>query len=266
MEIIFSPHNQTKIFSIISKQEIQINEINEFLDNYKNLIENEKDQLAIFIHFIMLQNGFYFLKDDEKFDFTFNQIKNSNDYHMIIYNSIFCDHKIDKINLCILKSGSFYHVMLKYKNFKSKFFKIDSLNLLNSENNIVRKQKIFDSILLNFKNIVLIPFKLYLKEEYNINLINGLLDLPVELIFKLCTKYLDVRSICSLFKSCKRFHFLLNSDQKTENSIWKQLLVRDFQIKLTNERTLNFKEEYIKQFLKKFKRKFSLSYCDYEYL
>lgn len=257
----------TILKEIKRKSDLDIDDIEGFFDAFKCEIENEKDKLAVMAHLIMIRENFLFLKDEMQ-NFYLNQVKNKNYFNKLSYNCFrsqrpSIEYIFDSnILVCVLKSGKYVDIELKYKNFNSKFLKIDLndffYNYLKSSNE--KKMKLFKDFELKFKSSILVPFKFYLKSTNEIfqHIVNGLSDLPVELlIFKLSLKYLDIRSISSLMQTSKHFYQMFNSDLKSSKSIWCYLIRRDFRNDYAPRESdsINFKDEFITFFKGSFKFK-----------
>jgi hypothetical protein len=230
-------------------------------DFFANDVADAKDKVAVLVHLIMVQQNFIFLVSDQCQDPTsrIEQIK-SDLYNKISYNAVRLKAsdqiiKLDSnILITILKSGNNLDIHLKYKEFNSVFLKVNLGDLFLLNQNL-------ETFQVRFKDDLLNPLKLYLRTSAeNINLINGLVDLPFEIVYKLCTTYLNVKTIMALSRSCRQINRLIFSDLKSSNSIWNKLIKRDFGIKLIlNDASLpnsNYYQEY-KNYFRKRKHGFS---------
>lgn len=216
------------------------------VDDYRlflSVVNSNKEKIAYLINFIMIKENFCFLNDNgQNCD-----IKISND--QIYFTKLFYNHyqfkenviNLDNVLITILKSGRFVDINLKNRNFSSRFLKLNLDDLF--ANLSLDKIQNFE---LNFKNVVLIPFKFYLKSNSNLNIITGLTDLPIELIIEISLRHLNIDSIVKLSQTCRYFWKLLDSDQKIP--FWQKLIARDFNklIPLNTNNVTNSKEEYIK--------------------
>ncbi|RNA26993.1 F-box only 7 [Brachionus plicatilis] len=213
--------------------------------SYLSEIDSNKQKLAYLIHLILLRENFCFLNDNgQKMD-----AKISNDE--IYFTKLYYNHyqyketfiNLDNVLITLLKSGRFVDMNLKNKNFSSKFLKLN-LDDFFADLSLDKIQ----NLELNFKNEVLIPFKIYLKSNFDLNIITGLSDLPIELIIEISLKYLDIRSIVKLSQTCRYFRKLLDSDGKIP--FWQKLIARDFKqlipLNTTDQSLLGSKREYIK--------------------
>jgi hypothetical protein len=231
---------------------------------YFNDINDNKDKICLLIHLIMIQQSFNTIIEENTYR-GINQSK-SEFYNKITYNSInFKDNYIkltSNILITVLKSGNTVDIHLKYKTYNTKFLTL-KLNEFFQTSSLTEeiREKMLIKFQIDFKDIILNPFKHYLRsnEDGNISLINGLIDLPLEIIFKICTNYLSVKSIVSLASTCNYLNKILFSNLTKSETIWNKLIYRDFKIKLTiNDATLtntNYLQEY-----KKYHRKRKSNY------
>jgi hypothetical protein len=256
--------NVTNLDSLIRRIKLEINfkwsDFEDALEHFfLNEINNNKDKVCFMIHLIMMQHNFcYYEANTERNTYQgINQVK-SDLFNKITYNSI--DLKTNCIILnsnlliTILKSGNNLDIHLKYKTFNSKFLTV-KLHELFQPINVNSREKYLETFQIDFKDVILNPFKNYLRLNENIFMINGLIDLPFEILFKLCTNYLNVRSIVSLASSCIHFNKVLFSNLTKSETIWNKLIYRDFKIKLMlNDSSLlstNYLEEYKKYYRKR---------------
>ena len=231
---------------------------------YANDVNDNKDKICLLIHLIMMQQNFsyYDPKSKKNTNHEINQIK-SDLYNKITYNSISSNtdliHLNSNILITILKSGNNVDIHLKFKNYNTKFLSVKLNEMFQMQSNAEIKDKSFDKFQLDFKDSILNPFKHYLRLNEDIFLINGLIDLPYEIIFKLCTNYLNIKSILCLASSCCYLNKILFSNLTKSDSIWNKLIYRDFKVKLTlNDATL-LNNNYLKEY-KKYYRKRKYSY------
>jgi hypothetical protein len=250
--------------------------LNEKFKIYSNEIETDKDKLAILLHLIMLDSGFTNTNN------VIKQIKR-NQFNKIYYNqtkvnlkqqgqSIVYSLKHDLI-LILLQSGSTIDLNMKYDTFSSAFMKLNLKHIFYQPQFYVSKQtdltEIKNNLEIEFKNKILNPFKFYLKSieldkclSENYNYINGILDLPIELIIKLALVYLDINSIVCLFSTNCYLYKLFNSDQMSDSSIWLKLIKRDFKTCVLNTSTtnnVNYRNKYVKLYFdqKLFNKKYN---------
>ena len=247
--------------------------LNEKFKIYSNDIENDKDKLAVLLHLIMLDSGFTNTNN-------FKQIKRDQ-FNKIFYNqtkvnlkqqgqSIVYSLKHDLI-LILIQSGSTIDLNKKYATFSSAFMKLNLKHSFYQPPFYVTKQtdltEIKNNLEIEFKDKILNPFKFYLKSiefdkclNENYNYINGILDLPIELIIKLALVYLDINSIVCLFSTNCYLYKLFNLDQMSDSSIWLKLIKRDFKTCVLNTSTnVNYRNKYVKLYFdrKLFNKKYN---------
>ena len=236
-------------------------QIDKSLDKYSNEINNDKDKLAIIIHLIMLQSGLRYIENE--FDIL-KQTKGSQ-FNKLYYNQTKIDFKSkdadyyqlkNNLIIVILQSGGNVDINAKYADYSSSFIKQSLKEFFYEPQFYVTKKlnlnQVTEKFEIDFKNKILNPFKFYLKQNelntnflLNNNYINGLIELPIELVFNLALNYLDINSIVALNRTNKYFYNLFNSDTLTESSLWLKLIKRDFKKESTNL-TSNYRSQYVK--------------------
>lgn len=241
--------------------------IDEAFKTYSSQIQNEKDKLAVIIDLIMLKSGFKCGQND------LNQTKGSQ-FNKLVYNQARTDFKSKEFNyyqlksnliIILLQSGTQIDLTGKYGNFTTGFLKINLREFFYEPQFYVTKKLNLNLVTkefeIKFKDTILNPIKFYLKTTELISetsFINGLCDLPVELIVKLALNYLDVHSIVKLTKLNKYFYNLINSNSSSDGSIWFKLIRRDFDptIDLLD---VNYRIHYVKLYhsRKLFNKKFN---------
>lgn len=229
-------------------------DIDQGLDIYRDYIKDDFDRLAVLIHLVMLQSDFKHIKAetvDPNADLYINMTVGRS-FNKLSYNQV-QEHTLENKNLILtfIRSGASHaDLNLKCGTFNSTFLKInlDMMPKLSDAKTIV-------SLTNDFKDCLLNPFKYSLKSQ--IKLINGLVDLPVELFYKLAVTYLNIRSVVALMRTSRHFMSLLNADQTSCNSLWFLLFKRDWVTIYTsaNNRdwlesnaTINFRTDYIKKY------------------
>ena len=243
---------------------------------YSDEIENEKDQFAVFIHLIMLRAGF------DSYDSS-SQVNDKNSIKQIkgsLYNKLFYKRtRIDfksreeltydlkgSLIVLLLQSGSSVEVSAKYEKFQSGFIKLRLNEFFYEPHFYVKKRTCLDTVAaqleINFLNNVLNPFRFYLKNNelerlgLDGNYINGLSELPVELVFRLAVSYLDIGAIVALYSTSKYFYQLFNSDLNTDSSVWLRLIKRDFKSEWSSLRIdsimgANYRSKYVELYYKR---------------
>lgn len=222
------------------KTDLDIDDYNSYL----SVCFSNKEKLARLINLILVRENFYFLNEfGEKLD---TKISADDTYFTKIYFNHY-QYKEKFINLnnvfiTMLKSGRFVDINLKNNKFSSNFIK---LNLDDFFDNLSLEK--IQNFKINFVNDVLVPFKFYLKSNFSLNIITGLIDLPMELIIQISVRYLDIKSIVKLSQTCRYFKALFDSDQI---QIWQNLISRDFKqiipLNTTDPNMSNSKNEYAK--------------------
>lgn len=217
------------------------------LDDYKSYLSvyfSKKEKLAQLIHLILYRENFCFVNENGEKLSTI--ISNEEIYFTKIYYNHYQDKEklinLDNIFITLLKSGRCIDINLKSNKFSSNFIKLnlddffDDFSLYKIQN--------FE---LNFMNDVLIPFKFYLRSNFSLTTVKGLVDLPIELIIEIILKYLDIKSIVKLSQTCSFFRKLFDSDQIP---LWQKLIDRDFKqttpLNTNHLKVSNSKREYIK--------------------
>ncbi|CAF0704547.1 unnamed protein product [Brachionus calyciflorus] len=245
---------------IFHKIELNLDYFIGYLVQKAEQIQTNKDKLSFLIHLLISRERFSFKQNqnEPQVDYNLHKIQKDEIYFTKIFYNHFQNDQIEylfdsNIIITLLKSGRFIEIQLKYKNYLSNFYKINLDEMFLDLN--TKKLKLFE---LNFKNVILIPFKFYLKSMFDINTgITGLTDLPIELIIHLSLKYLDIKSIVSLSQTCRYFCKLLNPDLDRTIPFWEKLIMRDFKVYIGHkEVSHNYKQEYTR--LHKSTKKFKL--------
>ena len=218
---------------------------------YTVLIQNDFDRFTILVHLIMIQTNFkYTVQADQEAnqpDLSINLAK-EHLYNKLVYNCVYSNcgqlNKLsDDLILIILKSGVHHaDITLKCNKFKISLPKnVNFSNLLAPKVSFLK----VNEFCLNFKNEILNPFRFHYSPIMHQQLIHGLLDLPVEIVYKLIRNYLDIKSIVSLMQCSTKLFSAINHDLTSPSSIWAKLLDRDFKKSLS---TVNYRDEYIRQY------------------
>jgi hypothetical protein len=222
-------------------------ELSESFTYYSHLIHNDLDRLTVLIHLIMIQANFKYNEQTSHSceNISFMNIHKGSFYNKLAYNKLDYSHTEnnealnDKLEsdliIVLIRSGKSVDLNLKFNKFESSFMKIN----LNDE----FTSQTIKSMIIQFRNKILNPFKFHYSKISNKNLIYGLLDMPIEIIYKLVLNYLDIRSIIALQNSSKHLYRILSVDQPSQ-FIWKRLLFRDFKID-TNLATESYRKKYI---------------------
>ncbi len=247
------------------------------IKSYSNEIENEKDQIAVFIHLIMLRAGFDSYDSGAQISdkSCIKQTKGSL-YNKLFYKRTKIDFKSKEqltydlkssLIVLLLQSGSNVEITAKYEKFQSGFIKIHLKEFFYEPHFYVKKRTCLDTAIAqletDFLNNVLNPFRFFIKYneleslDLDSNYINGLRELPVELVLRLAVNYLDMNTIVALFSTSKYFNRLFNSDLNTDSSVWLRLIKRDFKsecysLHIDNSTTgINYRSKYVELYYKR---------------
>lgn len=229
---------------ISNKSEIESDDLNQLFQLYSNEIVDFKDQLAVFLHFLMLKSGFL-NSSGESTNYEIVQKKGSI-YNKIEYNSVKdADKNIKQLNskiflMLFISTDLVAEIQLQHGKFNSSFQKV-KLNRLftgeirNKSNEFAQMDTNFaHDFIIDLKNNLINQLKLHLKRSESLNIdLHTLTDLPVELIYKICLKYLSTQSIVALMLTCRHFRDIFYSDVFDRKSFWKKLLKRDFEMDLS---------------------------------
>lgn len=224
---------------------------------YASAIDTEKDKLAVVIHLIMTRSGFKYSADEEC---DFKQTRGAQ-FNKIFYDQIRSDFKSREVSyyrlksnliVILLQSGNSVDISVKYLTFMSSFLKLNLNEFFNEPKFYIAKKLNLNSVSkqfeIKFKDALLNPVKFFLKSTEltsELNFINGLCDLPVELIVRLTLTYLDIHSIVKLTKLNKNLYNLINSNVSSTSSVWFKLIRRDFNRDF-NLTDVDFRVHYIK--------------------
>ena len=228
---------------------------------YTDHNQNSFDRLSILLHLFMIHSSFIPVDDNDATDIFISITKEKN-HTKLIYNQIEVSSNNNCFNsynnnskqffqlkknltIIIIKSGNSQVVInLKHDKFISEFLNIelnhqlDKLDLRKLEN--------------DFKAKCLNPFKFAFKD---FKLINGMMDLPAELHFRIVLQYLNIEAVMALMKTSKYFYRILNSEPTSCDSMWFQLFKRDWDkydsLKkewVSTSSAINFRSDYIKNY------------------
>ena len=227
------------------------NDLLDALEFYTGLIQNDFDRFTILVHLVMIQTNFLCIdqadQDANQSDLSIN-LAQEHLYNKLVYNCVYNNcGQLNKLGadliLIILKSGVHHaDITLKCNKFKVSLRKNINFSNLLAPKMCVQKVNEF---CLNFKNEILNPFRFYYSPIMHQHLIKGFLDLPAEIVYKLITNYLDIKSIISLMQCSTRLFATINHDPTSQTSIWAKLLHRDYKKSLN---TVNYRDEYIRQY------------------
>ncbi len=242
------------LHNIKSKLVLDKSDIYQGFEIFCGYIKDDFDRLIILIHLLMLQSNFQHTNDTiGDTNNPYVKLETGKSYAKLIYNQVQSGHTITQLesNLIItfIRSGARHaDFNLKCGTFNSSFLQID----FESMKKQMDSDKKIASLANDFKDTIFNPFKHYFKQ---VKLINGLTDLPVELIYKIAVSYLNIRSVLSLMQTSKYLYNILNSDQTSSNSLWFLLFKRDWVTIYTSSNkdwlqsnAINFRTDYIKNY------------------
>ena len=246
---------ETYILSLKSNLLLEKADIERGFTFYTQQITNDFDRLTILIHLIMLQAGFKCHYENQNSIEQYLKLTKGSIYNKLEYNEINKEKSLQLANtliITLIKSGKCHcDLNLKYNKFISKFLKINIDSVIS---NIERTINTFTN---EFKDTVLNPFKLSIKEP---KLINGITDLPVELLTRIAVKYLNIRQVVALMQTSKYFLNLLDADRSSCNSLWFLLFKRDWDKHNSLKKEwvmksgINFRNDYIKNYKSQHRR------------
>lgn len=215
-------------------------------ENYKNYIQSDFDRLTIIINLIMNHSGFKFEQTEGGINLTKGTFFNKLTFNKF-EDSSKSFHLENNLIITLINSGSkTIDISLKYSGFNSSFMTVILTDFFSSSLNA----KIIELTNM-FKNKVLNPFKVSYKKE---KLINGMSDLPVEILFKIALDYLDIKGLVSLMQTSKFFLQIFDSDRTSCSSIWYGLFRRDWdkygslRREWVEASSINFRNDYIKNY------------------
>jgi hypothetical protein len=276
------------------KLDLDDNDISIAFEKYNSLIDCNNDRFVILIHLIMLQNGFMYTSSDcaTSIFLTKHKYFSQLNYNFYKFNKIEIKFETNiKIIINFMSNINRLTIQAFFKNYSTLniFYvnkkQIDScLASTESENKCNEELR---SLIIEFKNLILNPLKLYFYETYNRGLLIGksIIYLPNEILLKI-VKYLDIKSIVNLSRMCKLFRSLtfeknlIKSDRRilaksvslipdtiqSCNLLWKHFLKRDFKKDFdktmeTNNDSCNFLLVYKECFERVRKRRYR-SFCN----
>ena len=227
-------------------------DITSSFETFKSFISSDFDRLTIIIHLIMEHSGLKFKKLNQEVSAI--ELTTGSFYNKLTYNWFETKSKSFKfehnIIITLINSGSkTIDINLKHIRFNSLFVKVSLAEFFSADLN----SKLIELTNM-FKDKVLNPFKLSYKDE---KLIIGIVDLPVEILFRLALNYLDIKGLVSLMQTCTFFKDIFDNDRTSCNSLWYGLFKRDWDKYDSLRRdwvessSINFRNDYIKNYKRK---------------
>jgi hypothetical protein len=240
---------------ILKESDIELNDLTRLFQFYSNEIVDLKDKLAVFLHFLMLKSGFLNTSDqvtDKNYEIV---QKKGSIYNKIEYNSVIqADKKIKQLSskiflMLFISTDLVGEIQIQHGTFHSSFQKVKLNRLFSSETcsrpseSVKMNLNSTQDFIVDLKNNAINQLKLHLKRSEGLDIrLHTLSDLPVELIYKICLKYLSTPSIVALMLTCRHFRDMFYSDSLDRKSFWNKLLKRDF------ETDLNLNDAYLTRF------------------
>lgn len=240
--------------SRIRKLNLEIDLKNEHVQELFELFERTgadvtgKDRLAVLVHYFTVKNSIV-----NRDGLQPNELKDDRFFNKLYYDTIRAGNETlpldGRVLVCVLKSGKYCDIELKYKNFASNFLKVnlDELESLKQREKFVKlfERDFTDRCLIPLKH-ELVREKPDLKQRLGANFLVSLWDLPNELlVYKLILKYLNIKSIVALGLTCKHFYELVNDSR---SPVWERLVRRDFP-NVTHPDINDFKTRYRRMYL-----------------
>ena len=233
-----------------------------------------RDRVALLLHLVMLQQNFVFATagHDSARCLLLDMSQTSGSiYTKLAYNAI-ADARlrsasnstplVANVIVTLLQSGARHlDIHIKHANFISVTLKCN-MDQLFAQATTQLDANMFAKLQLEFKDTALNPLKFHLRTLLGNDTsvaIRGLVDMPVEIVFKLCASYLNIGSIVRLGSACKCLRQIVyagvyggdDGQNNNSGSLWRCLLARDYPDAFEKQQNAHFYIEYKRLYRRK---------------
>ncbi|XP_067933879.1 F-box only protein 7-like [Watersipora subatra] len=173
------------------------------------------EQLILAVHTLMLESGFLYNRQNQ--EPLLDQIRKSSSMYKIPYSHVM--HEDSNVTVACVPMANHLVVHAAVQASRNLHLKLPTKHYL-TEDGLVRSKLV--QLSNSFKDLLVAPLILAMKEALNMEALPPVLDVPYELIMLIFAK-LDFKSVCRLGTTCKHL-----SRVAKDNTLWKRLYCQRF--------------------------------------